>query len=318
MRILLSFLLLFHAALAAAQAGHIEATEGDVQIYDVARQLRSSISGAAVFEGDTIVTGPNSEVHLAMADEGQIAVRPESRLVITRYKAEGGADDGSVITLLQGALRSVTGWIGKYAPKNYAIKTTTATIGVRGTDHETRVVGQGGDGEAGTYDKVNHGATILMTPHGQTEVRPNQAGFAALSGRSRPRVLERVPQFFRPAQFDRKFGDLHKQVAERIAAKRSERIEKLKTLRGKGDSVKKSREQHHGEQDRLRRSSARGDEREAQRVEQRRQRWEDRQEREDRGSGRQERPRDARSHEHPRVGGHPEREGVQRGGRGRD
>jgi hypothetical protein len=183
-----------------------------------------------VYEGESIVTGIDGEVHLVMADEGQIAIRPNTRLRIAKYKADGGKDDSSIIALVQGALRSVTGWIGRYNPKGYAIRTPTATIGVRGTDHETLVVPQGSrDGEAGTYDKVNHGATVLSTPHGQTEVRPNQAGFVALSGKAPPKLLPSVPAIYRPARLDGRFEKLHDKVRQQIDVKRSQRIEALKT-----------------------------------------------------------------------------------------
>ncbi len=213
-------------------AGHIEQIEGDARLYDSGQTMRAAKIGGVVNEGDSIVTGADGEVHLAMEDEGQIAVRPNTRLRIARYKAEGGSSDASVIALVQGALRSVTGWIGKYNPRGYAIRTPTATIGVRGTDHETMVVPEGSsEGEPGTYDKVNHGATLLSTARGQTEIRPDQAGFVGLSGKARPQLLKSVPAFFRPQRLDARFQNLHDTVRQRIDQRRNLRIETLKARR---------------------------------------------------------------------------------------
>ncbi|MFC5300977.1 FecR family protein [Azospira restricta] len=213
-------------------AGRIEASDGDARIYDAAKAMRPAAVGELVREGDSVVTGADGEVHLAMEDEGQIAIRPNTRMRIAKYRAEGGSGDSSVIALVQGALRSVTGWIGKYNPKGYTVRTPTATIGVRGTDHETRVIPEGSsEGEAGTYDKVNQGATVLSTAQGRTEIRPNQAGFVALSGKARPRVLAAVPTFFAPARFDRRFENLHERVRERLDVRRNERIESFKERR---------------------------------------------------------------------------------------
>lgn len=210
-------------------AGRVEESQGDARIYDSAKTMRVARAGEVVYEGDSIVTGVDGEVHLAMEDEGQIAVRPNTRMRIAKYKAEGGSSDTSVIALVQGALRSVTGWIGKYNPKGYAIRTPTATIGVRGTDHETMVIEQGSrEGEAGTYDKVNHGTTLLSTQHGKTEVRPNQAGFVSVSGKAKPRVLPSVPNFFRPARLDNRFQNLHDKVRQQVDTKRTQRIEAIK------------------------------------------------------------------------------------------
>lgn len=221
-------------------AGRIEEVRGDVRIYDPARNMRIARLGESVHEGDSIVTGADGEVHLAMEDEGQIAVRPNTRLRIARYKAEGGSDDASIIALVQGALRSVTGWIGKYNPKGYAIRTPTATIGVRGTDHETLVLPEDArDGEAGTYDRVNHGATLLTTKHGQAEVRPNQAGFVALRGAARPRLLATVPAVFRPAQLDGRFERLHETIRQRIDSRRMQRIETLRERRPKVEAARR-------------------------------------------------------------------------------
>lgn len=235
MKILVSLCLLLASFVAWAEpgvAGRVEESEGDARIYDPAQVMRPAKAGEVVREGDSIVTGADGEVHLAMEDEGQIAVRPNTRMRIAKYKAEGGSSDGSVIALVQGALRSVTGWIGKYNPKGYAIRTPTATIGVRGTDHETRVIPEGsGEGEAGTYDKVNQGATVLSTAQGRTEIRPNQAGFVSFSGKARPRVLAAVPTFFAPARFDRRFENLHERVRERVDVRRKERIESFKERR---------------------------------------------------------------------------------------
>jgi hypothetical protein len=227
-------------------AGRVEESQGDARIYDSAKTMRLARIGEVVYEGDSIVTGVDGEVHLAMEDEGQIAVRPNTRMRIAKYKAEGGSSDTSLIALVQGALRSVTGWIGKYNPKGYAIRTPTATIGVRGTDHETMVIEQGShEGEAGTYDKVNHGATLLSTEHGKTEVRPNQAGFVSLSGKSKPRVLPSIPASFRPARMDTRFHNLHDKVRQQIDTKRTQRIEAIKERRIKPSENKASMPMDH-------------------------------------------------------------------------
>lgn len=221
-------------------AGRIDEAQGDVRIYDSAQQPRPAKAGDTVREGDSVVTGADGEVHIAMEDEGQLAVRPNTRLRIAKYKAEGGSGDSSVIALVEGALRSVTGWIGKYNPRGYAIRTPTATIGVRGTDHETVVIASGSGGEeAGTYDKVNQGATVLSTKHGQTEVRPNQAGFVSHSGTSKPRLLASVPNFYRPARLDRRFENLHEKVRERIDSKRTQRVEAVRERRLKSEETKR-------------------------------------------------------------------------------
>lgn len=171
-------------------AGKVELADGDVTVHDKSKKARKVQAGDTVFEGEGIVTGQDGELHLNMEDGGFIAVRPNTKMRIVAYQAQGAADDKGVFSLLQGAFRSVTGWIGKYNPKSYQVRTPTATISVRGTDHEPLVIPQGSkEGEPGTYDKVNVGGSYIQTRHGSVDVKPNQAAFAPWHGRPVPRVL---------------------------------------------------------------------------------------------------------------------------------
>ncbi len=194
--------------------GTVDFIEGDVRVFDASRVRRSALkTGDTLNEGDSVVTSADGELHVNMQDGGYIAVRPNTAMRFTKYQANGDDSDVSVIGLLKGTLRSVTGFIGQLHPRSYKINTPTATIGVRGTDHEAYVIGANdAAGEAGTYDKVNSGGTFLQTPQGRTEVSPNQAGFAPHGGTSKPRVLDKVPGFFKPTRNEHL---IEKRVAER-------------------------------------------------------------------------------------------------------
>lgn len=239
MKPLLAAVLVFWSCLALGQtAGTVDLVDGEVKIIDAAKNVRSPKLGDVLSVGDSVVTGADGELHLAMEDGGQMAVRPNTRMTVDKYKAEGGVDDRSVISLVQGALRSVTGWIGKFQPKNYQIRTPTATIGVRGTDHETLVIPPDAkEGEAGTYDKVNVGSTLLRTAQGTTEVHPNQAGFASFSGKKRPALLPTVPGFFRPTKNESRFTDLHEKIHKALDQRRDERIRKIREIRAQPDKA---------------------------------------------------------------------------------
>jgi hypothetical protein len=243
MKSLLVAVLICWSALAWGQtAGNVDLVDGEVKIIDAAKNERIPKLGDVLSVGDSVITGVDGELHLAMEDGGQMAIRPNTRMTVENYKAEGGADDRSVISLVQGALRSVTGWIGKFQPRNYQIRTPTATIGVRGTDHETRVISPDSkEGEAGTYDKVNVGSTLLRTQHGTTEVRPSQAGFASFSGKNRPTVLASVPGFFRPTKHESRFADLHEKVHKALGQRRNERIKQVKETRAQSGKEKTER-----------------------------------------------------------------------------
>jgi len=251
MRLILPLFFLAWSSLAwPATAGKVDLVTGDVRCITAGSQEKRPLKLAdTVNEGDTLLTGPDGEVHLAMEDGGQLALHANSHMRIDQYQAEGSKTDTSILNLLQGAMRSVTGWIGKYKPRRYEVRTPTATIGVRGTDHETRVIPEGSiEGPAGTYDKVNIGATEMYTAQGSTRILPNRAAFVPARGQAKPKLLDRVPDFFRPLQHHQRFEGLHEQVRQKIDRNRSQRIQQ----RMEQKNERKKLEQQHQKQERQR------------------------------------------------------------------
>jgi hypothetical protein len=215
---------------AAYVAGQIDLMEGDVRIYDKQNLRRTAKVGDKIYEGDSITTGASGEIHMTMEDQGFVAVRPNTRMRIVQYRAEGDDDDKGVLSLLVGSMRSITGWIGKYHPKSYSINTPTATIGIRGTDHEPKVIPEGSsEGDAGTYDKVNAGGSFINTPQGNVDVTPNHAAFAPHDGRSAPRALASVPSFFRPTRNEHLIEGKHDQIQRIVQQKREERQQQIRS-----------------------------------------------------------------------------------------
>ncbi|MDB5804634.1 MAG: hypothetical protein JWN73_1956 [Betaproteobacteria bacterium] len=204
--------------------GEIEFMSGDVSVMNAKGELRVPARGQRVEPGDTVMTGRDGEVHLVMDDNGLIALRPGTRLKIEVYTAAGTADDGVVLNLFRGTFRSVTGWIGKTAPSKYSIRTPSATIGIRGTDHEPMVIDEGPD--AGTYDKVNEGGSTLTTGFGKVDVAPQQAGFAPRGALVAPQVLAVVPPLFKTTPnenvIERSKASLAKGIEEQLLKKRRE------------------------------------------------------------------------------------------------
>lgn len=112
--------------------------------------------GAPLYEGDTIETPEGATVHLAFRDEARIALKPGSRLTLTRYRTEPGAERLE-LDLPQGALRQITGEAAHRDPAAYRLRTPIVAIGVRGTDFAVHT-----DAER-TETLLNRGA-ILLAP----------------------------------------------------------------------------------------------------------------------------------------------------------
>ncbi len=217
------------------QAGVVTLVDGQARVASGGGADRPLKVGDTVREGDLLSTGSGSEVHMTMQDSGFMALRANSQLMVVNYKADGGDDDKGVFRLLTGVLRSITGWIGRFNPHAYQLRTATATVGIRGTDHETRVVPEGSsEGEPGTYDRVFAGETTLDTEAGSAAVTPNRAGFASGKPRARPRLLADIPGFFRPgpheAEINQKHADIQKVIEQRREERRKVIQEKLQAL----------------------------------------------------------------------------------------
>jgi hypothetical protein len=207
-------------------AGTVAVADGAAYQYGPDRVAHKISVGDKIYEGDAIITQADAEVHLNMADGGYMAVRPNTTLRITLYQANGDSTDRSVVGLLKGSFRSITGWIGKSYPANYAINTPTATIGVRGTDHEPAYVPEAVAGqEAGTYDNVYAGGTTISNGAGKIDVTPDHAGFVDPRKTSAPRVLASVPAFYKtPHRNDKLLVGKHDQVIANLEHLRTARV----------------------------------------------------------------------------------------------
>jgi len=252
-------------------AGKVVLVEGDVRVYDRNQGLRRPKLDDPLYEGDSIVTGDGGEVHFDMEDGGYIGVRPNTQMRIANYKAEGGQDDRSVISLLQGSFRSITGWIGRLGGDHYQIVTRTVTIGVRGTEHEPNVIPEGSTvGEPGTYDRVHNGETVMQTPRGAVNVRANQAGFMPLRGEARPRVLDRIPAFFRPTRNEGRFQGLHLRVQQQLQQRRQQRIRQIQERRKQAGAPREQRPRALQERERRPQMQKQQEKREARQAPERR------------------------------------------------
>lgn len=204
LRVLILSLLLPVAAANAASAGRVQFAIGEVSVESADGARRSLKKGDAIEEGDAVITGATGRAQLLMSDEAIVAVRPGTRLRFEIYRYSGKADgsEQGVMALLRGGFRTISGIIGRFKPKAYRITTPTATIGIRGTDHEPLYIPPPAPGETpigppGTYDKVNSGQTFIENATGRIDIGPNQAGFAPPTPNIAPVRLPQIPAFMR-------------------------------------------------------------------------------------------------------------------------
>ena len=201
-------LLFLAAPLAQAQdAGAIERVTGTASIVNANNESRAVRSGEPIRAGETITTQPGGEVMLKMKDDSVMVLRQNTQVKLTEFRYENKPSDSMFANLLKGAVRSVSGLLGKSRPANVKFATSTATVGIRGTDFELAVIeSDSSDGRAGTYNYVYDGTTNISVAAGNnTDVKPEQTGLALANprpGEEPVQLLRDKPAFLRGGGFD--------------------------------------------------------------------------------------------------------------------
>ena len=192
------------------------------------RQLRE---GDVVYVGEELRSTSAGEAVLKTEDAGIVAIRPNTALVAVRFSAQDKSTDGMTLRLIVGSLRLISGWIGKTNRAGTTVVTNTATIGIRGTDHEPYVLSPemalAAASKEGTYDKVNRGETTMLVGDQSLDIETGKVGFMrSTSGQHRSRalltlllpvLLDKVPDFYVPGAFDAEL-DQYSATADQVSA----------------------------------------------------------------------------------------------------
>ncbi|MFT4583144.1 MAG: hypothetical protein ACI915_003148 [Gammaproteobacteria bacterium] len=140
---LFSLLVLASATLpasAANQAGEVVLARGIATSQAVGSRTRILGIGSPLFVGDVISTGPRSIALLRLGDGSRLTLRPQTKFQVEEFNIEEG-DERAVYRLFQGGLRAVTGFLSKRNKNAVRLRTSVATIGIRGTEFDARICG---------------------------------------------------------------------------------------------------------------------------------------------------------------------------------
>lgn len=143
-RALLAACLLAAAGAAGAQGvGEVEFSRGVGFAQTPGQTPRTLGRGLELKEGDRLTTADGGSAIIKLQDGTRMTVRPNSELVLSQYRFKDNAPDNSMLMqLVRGGFRAVTGLISKSSPNAARVQTSTATIGIRGTDFDARVCAQ--------------------------------------------------------------------------------------------------------------------------------------------------------------------------------
>jgi OmpA-OmpF porin, OOP family len=168
----------------AAAAGTVMQVRGEVTVLRANGSIKIA-EGDSVQEGDTISTPAGASVLLQLSDDAKLLVRAGTTVRLTQIVNDGPVEKRSqLIELTLGALRYVTGVLGKLQPQAVRFKTPTASVGIRGTDIDiVYTITTRSLQPAGTYVRVNTGAVDLNGSDGSVvALSVNEQAAAASQG----------------------------------------------------------------------------------------------------------------------------------------
>ena len=157
------YLMVFFSILLFADVGTIKEIKGDVNISRNRHMIKASLN-MGVDINDTVITYKNSKAKIVFKDNTIITIGQNSAFKIKDYVL--GKKPKARFGFLKGTFISVTGKIGKIAPKRFKLETKNSSIGIRGTI----VFGQlylAGDiigCSQGLISVANGGKSVLVKP----------------------------------------------------------------------------------------------------------------------------------------------------------
>jgi YD repeat-containing protein len=186
----LAMLLLAAAGEAGAAAARVDFAYGTVTVSGPDGREQPLLRGAELDNGDTVRTA-DGRAQLRFRDGAYVSLQPGSEFAIRDYRFDGKTDgaERGFFGLAKGAMRTVTGLIGRVNRDRYQVSTPTATIGIRGTGGVIQVLDDGSTLIVGTS-----GIWSLTNPTGSVDVPAGVSALAPSTPDAPPRRTSQAPQ----------------------------------------------------------------------------------------------------------------------------
>jgi hypothetical protein len=175
---------------AGAAAGRVDFTTGGATVSGSDGRQRPLAKGTDLDSGDTIRTDAAGRAQIRFPDGAYISLQPNTEFSIKEYNFEGKTDgnERSFFSLAKGAMRTVTGLIGRVNKNRYQIATPTATIGIRGTGGIIQIGVDGSTVVTGTS-----GIWTITNPSGTIDVPAGSVGRAPAAPNQPPQQTTEKP-----------------------------------------------------------------------------------------------------------------------------
>ncbi len=118
--------------------------------------------GEMVYQGDRLDTAEKSFAIVKFKDGTKMTLRANTALRVDDINVKQG-EENALMSLLKGGLRSITGFISKRRDNAFRIKSSTATIGIRGTDFDARLCAEDCAREQAGAEDEEEDFTLIAT-----------------------------------------------------------------------------------------------------------------------------------------------------------
>lgn len=121
----------------AASAGEVTHVSGALVVRKADGSSKILAPQSKVDSGDLLATAGDTYARVKFVDGGEVTLRPNTQFRIESfvYDQTAPGKDSALFNLIKGGLRTFTGTIGKRKQDAYQLRTTVATIGIRGTNY---------------------------------------------------------------------------------------------------------------------------------------------------------------------------------------
>jgi FecR-like protein len=175
---------------ALANTGRVDFTMGNVNVAHGDGRVQPLTKGTELRSGDKVSSGVDGRAQIRFSDGAYVSLQPNTEFDIKEYRYNGKADgtESALFGLFKGAMRTVTGIVGRINRNKYQITTPTATIGIRGTGGLISVGNDGSTlvtGTSGVWSLSNNGGTL--------NIPAGTAGFAGANRNAPPQPADQGP-----------------------------------------------------------------------------------------------------------------------------
>ena len=173
--------LLCVAMAASANEGRIVFVDGAVRIVRLNMEPVEARLGDTFGAGASILTGAG-RAHVRFSDGALLSLQPNTNFAVSTYVFNGRNDGAEQFagSLIKGAMRMVTGLVGRRESRVFRIEGVVATVGIRGTAFKMEYCNKDCGGRAdGLYVDGGEGTTVVTNAAGSVDLTRGGSAFVA-------------------------------------------------------------------------------------------------------------------------------------------